>query len=87
MAPTSQSRSAAARACVAAFVALALAACSLVLDEPTPFVEARRDAAELDRGPLLPDLAVEDAFVARPQPDMAADAAPCPDGGCVDGGM
>ncbi len=76
------------------------AGCSLVLDDPTPFVEARRDAAEPDRGPLLPDLAVEDAFVARPmvdmQPDAAPDAAPEPapdmaldactaDADCLDG--
>lgn len=73
--------------------AFALSGCSLVLDEPSPFVESRQDAAEVDRGPLLPDLAVEDVFV--PRPDMAradmADAEPsdagppCPDGGCLDG--
>lgn len=64
---------------LAAAVAFGLGACSLVLEDPTPFVEARRDMAVQDRGPLLPDLAVEDAFVARRPLDMAPEPEPEPD--------
>jgi len=72
-------------ACASFVLALPAIGCSLVLDEPTPFVEARQDAARPDRGPVLPDLAVEDAFVARDRVDMAPDA--CTDAGCADGDM
>jgi len=72
---------------VLSFLVVVLAAgCSLVLEDPAPFVESRRDMAEPDMGVVLPDLAVEDAFVQRPPPDTGVDAAPdaCTDAGCAD---
>ena len=67
--------------------------CGLLLDDPAPFQEARKDAAVIDMAPTLPDFAMEDAFVLRPrdfsvdaEPVDAgpADAAPCPDAGDAD---